>query len=353
MLEKLTIQNFKCFLNAEINLRALNLFVGANSSGKSSAIQALRLCIDNAGRPQNRPSFMASRDKKIGRFSELSSFLTSDKHFSIHLDATRGHVETSYTFGDDARLLSLVKVKGEPSAFAAELSNIQVFYLPANRNSAIDMFPMNLEAESIIGVNGEYVIDYYAHHSGEVLDDEIISNSTLKTLEGQVNYWLKMLTGYTMTVKPHGETYAVYYKNMSGRELRPYHVGTGVSFISTLLIVCLSMTKDGLAIIENPEIHLHPKAQAVATNFFSMIAQTGRQIIIETHSDHIFNGVRRLIAQKQLSKNDASIYFFKMLDSMESLPVYVELTEKGRLTKYEKGMFDQFDDDLDAMLQAK
>lgn len=352
MLKKLIIQNFKCFLNATTDLKALNLFVGANSSGKSSAIQALRLCLDNVGKPQNRLSLMTSKDKKIGRFFELGSFLTPDKSFSIQLDTNIGYVKTSYNFGDDARSLSLVKVKSDPSALAAELASIPVFYLPANRNSAKDVYPMNLDPESSIGLNGEYIIDYYAHHSGDVLDGEIISDNSLKTLEGQVNYWLKLLTGYTMTVKPYGETYRVLYKNIIGRELRPYHVGTGVSFISVMLIVCLSISRGGLVIIENPEIHLHPKAQAIATNFFSLIARSGRQMIIETHSDHIFNGVRRLIAQKYLSIDDASIYFFRMQENMESMPVYVQLTDKGRMVKYEKGMFDQFDDDLDAMLQA-
>ena len=296
---------------------------------------------------------MTSTDKKTGRFSELSSFLTTDKNFSIILVTDGGELKTSYTFGDDARSTTNVQVQSDPGSLAAELAEMAVFYLPANRDSAKDTFPMNMEAESSIGTNGEYVIDYYAHHSGDVLDESVIADTSLKTLEGQVNYWLRLLTGYTLKVLPQGESFVVNYKNASGREIRPYHVGTGVSYISAMLIICLSMSKSGLVIIENPEIHLHPKAQAVLVDFFSFIARSGRQMLIETHSDHLFNGVRRLIAQKQLSKEDCSISFFKQQPSSESVPVFIELTEKGRMTKYEKGLFDQFDDDLDALLQAK
>lgn len=353
MLTKLKIENFKCFLNAEMELQALNLLVGANSSGKSSAIQALRLCLDNAGKPQGKEILMSSKDKRTGRFSEIGSFLTTDKIFAIELTTDEGQLKTSYTFGDDARTTTLVMVESEPKGLAAELAEMPVFYLPANRDSAKDAFPMNLEAEMAIGTNGEYVIDYYAHHSSGVLDDAVIYDKSLKTLEGQVNYWLRQLTGYTLKVVPQGNTFRVTYKNAGGRELRPYHVGTGVSFIAAMLIVCLSMPEGGVVIIENPEIHLHPKAQAVAIDFFSIIAGSGRQMLIETHSDHLFNGVRRQIAQKQLRKEDAAIYFFKMKDSQESVPVRIELTDRGRMTKYEKGLFDQFDDDLDAMLQAK
>ena len=108
-----------------------------------------------------------------------------------------------------------------------------------------------------------------------------------------------------------------------------------------------------MVIIENPEIHLHPRAQAVVLDFFAMVSRTGRQLLIETHSDHLFNGVRRLLAQRQLTPAEVSVYFFKMQEGLESVPVRINLTEKGRMTQYEKGLFDQFDDDLDVILQAK
>ena len=353
MLTRLFIKNFKCFLNTEMQLGLLTLFAGANSSGKSSAIQALRLCLGNAGKPQGKESQITIKDKKTGQFNELNSFLTNEKSFVIGLTTSDGQVNTTYTFGDDSRVSTMVAVESTPTEAAATLAEKRVFYLPANRDSARDAFPLNLEATSEIGEGGEYVVDYYAHHAGDVLDDALIVDASLKTLEGQVNYWLRLLTGYTLKVVPQGETFTVKFKNTLGREMRPYHVGTGVSFIAALLIVCLSMPKDGLAIIENPEIHLHPRAQAVVLDFFAMVSRTGRQLLLETHSDHLFNGVRRLLAQRTLSPDDVSVYFFKMKEGLESQSIKINLTEKGRMTQYEKGLFDQFDDDLDIILQAK
>lgn len=353
MLTKLNIKNFKCFLDSEMTLSRLNLFVGANSSGKSSAIQALRLCLGNAGKPQGKEFQMTIKDKKTGQFNELNSFLTNEKSFIIGIDTTDGELRTTYTFGDDTRVSTLMTMESIPTELAHSLAGKSVFYLPANRDSAKDAFPMNMEADSEIGEGGEYVIDYYAHHSGDKLDDTLIVDGNLKTLEGQVNHWLRLLTGYTLKVIPQGEAYAVKYKNVMGREIRPYHVGTGVSFIAALLIACLSMPQDGLVIIENPEIHLHPRAQAVVLDFFAMVSHTGRQLLIETHSDHLFNGVRRLLAQRQLTPTEVSVCFFKTRENLESTPVRINLTETGRMTQYEKGLFDQFDDDLDVILQAK
>ena len=191
MLTKLYIKNFKCFLKAEMALSPLNLLVGANSSGKSSAIQALRLCLGNAGKTQGKETQMTIRDKKTGQFNELNSFLTNEKSFVIGIDTPEGGVKTSYTFGDDTRVSTLVAVESVPARLALSLAEKSVFYLPANRDSAKDAFPMNMEATSEIGDGGEYVIDYYAHHYGDKLDDALIVDGNLKTLEGQVNHWLR------------------------------------------------------------------------------------------------------------------------------------------------------------------
>lgn len=50
-----------------------------------------------------------------------------------------------------------------------------------------------------------------------------------------------------------------------------------------------------MLIIENPELHLHPKAQSELALFLSTVAHAGVQVVIETHSDHIVNGVRKSV----------------------------------------------------------
>lgn len=54
-------------------------------------------------------------------------------------------------------------------------------------------------------------------------------------------------------------------------------------------------------IIENPEAHLHPKAQSELGSFLAQMAEEEVQIIVETHSDHIINGIRKAVKQKIIS----------------------------------------------------
>ena len=65
-----------------------------------------------------------------------------------------------------------------------------------------------------------------------------------------------------------------------------------------------------LIVIENPETHLHPKGQANLAKLIALVAEQGVQIIIETHSDHIINGLRVATKQKFIKPNNSKVLFF-------------------------------------------
>ena len=132
--------------------------------------------------------------------------------------------------------------------------------------------------------------------------------------------------------------------------MKPSHVGTGVSYIASVIVSALSCKKGSLFIIENPEIHLHPGAQSKLLEFLSFLAARGLQIIVETHSDHIFNGLRKSMKQKRISAEQERVYFFKLDEHYLSRPVFIKIDENGIIKNYEKGFFDQFDEDLDDLL---
>ena len=117
------------------------------------------------------------------------------------------------------------------------------------------------------------------------------------------------------------------------------------------MVVCLSAKENDFIIIENPEIHLHPKAQARLADFFCFVSKSNIQILIETHSDHIFNGVRRNIKSKMLSLGDISLNFFSF-DGGNQLSRHhnITLNESGAVKTHHSGLFDQFSTDLDDLL---
>ena len=119
------------------------------------------------------------------------------------------------------------------------------------------------------------------------------------------------------------EIVKVAYRQSRGgnREIKPNHVGTGISYVANVIISALSCRKDSLFVIENPEIHLHPKAQSKLLDFFCFLAARGLQVIIETHSDHIFNGLRKNIKMGRISERDSNIYFFRQDENLISIRV--------------------------------
>ena len=82
-----------------------------------------------------------------------------------------------------------------------------------------------------------------------------------------------------------------------GNEVDLTSVGVGVSQVLPVLVSCLVARKGTVLLLEQPELHLHPKLQMDLADFFIACCKSGRQIILETHSEHIVNRVRRRIAE--------------------------------------------------------
>lgn len=126
------------------------------------------------------------------------------------------------------------------------------------------------------------------------------------SLNNQVNYWLDYILGFQIQVKPIAEVdqvIAMYSNSKSNRYYRASNVETGVTYIAMLIVAALSCKKGDTLIVENPEIHLHPRAQSRLMEFAAFLCERGLQIIMETHSDHIYNGMRKCIKRNTLGRD--------------------------------------------------
>lgn len=351
MLKKISIKDYKSLSDCTLHLKALNLLSGPNSSGKSSVIQSLLLASDNLLEKAGTRGLQAKKTE-TSQFNEVRNFITNAKSYKISVSADdNAEVTLNFIPADEAYLATNVEQLEDASPLLYRaLDNMNIMYLPATRTGVSSAYPMNPDPSNKLGHKGEFVIDYYAKHRQDKLDSSLIFIPGSNTLEGQVNARLEKLTGYKLIVETIGSNHYVKYENRRGKQILPYHVGTGVSFMAEVLIVCFATPKGGLVITENPEIHLHPEAQAELIDFMAQIAKTGTQIIIESHSDHLFNGIRRLIRKGGLELSDTAVYNFRQTEDALSYAEQVEFTPQGGISSYISGMFEQFDKDLDAIL---
>ncbi|OGI11431.1 MAG: hypothetical protein A2Y40_09575 [Candidatus Margulisbacteria bacterium GWF2_35_9] len=348
MIESICINGFKCFDNTTLDLSRITLLTGVNSGGKSSAIQALLLLSQNI--TSNELSPLNGHLVSIGSFVEVRNFVSNSKEFTVSV--LKDNQRLSCKFKEQADICERDFTESdEDIKTLLNYNNKHFHYLSADRIGVKDIYDTNLDQADKYGVCGEYAIDYFEKHKSIPLDNELIKDKFSYTLESQLNYWLKyILDAELLTENILGtDRVKAQYSYQGSRKLRPSNIGSGISYIISALIICLSSKRDDLVILENPEIHLHPKAQSKLTDFFIFIANYGVQLIIESHSDHIFNGIRKNIFKKSIPQESIMIHYFEIKEGL-SIPTKISINQIGQIENNKEGLFDQFDDDLNELL---
>jgi predicted ATPase len=352
MIDSLSIEGFKCFDRITIHLRRINIFSGTNSSGKSSAIQAFLLLCNNSLKPSSSP--LNGIWLRLGSFDECRNHRTNARVFTVGV-SSRNHsfqaqFQGSYDDNEDVSVAFIHKSDEIQNFLNVEKQHI--YYLPANRIGPEDAYLKNFDQINFLGQKAEYIVDFLYKNRKQKVSPSLVADTASITLEYQVNYWLKKLFRINNTIRDLGlsNSLSMELSLDKGKPVRPYHIGSGVSFAMGVLVSCLSASPDDIVIIENPEIHLHPKAQSELTEFLCFAANAGIQILLETHSDHVFNGIRKSIVQKNLVHTDVAVHFFQLDENALALNTAIELNEYGRILEHPNGLFDQFDDDLDQIL---
>jgi predicted ATPase len=239
------------------------------------------------------------------------------------------------------------------------------YYLSCHRIGAQDIYIKNIRNSDSFGIDGEYALAYLLRNENVSLPDSIVKDKENYTssLLGQVNYWLNYMVGTELSITDLKKTNYLQVKynnnpaNSSQESLycRPTNVGSGISYLISIIILCLASEEYAVILIENPEIHLHPKAQSRLAEFLYFISRSGRQLFVETHSDHIFNGLRAGVATGEIPMQNLSVNFFSVNEKYETVNNPICFGEYGKITGLNdeadlNDLFDQFELDTDRML---
>ncbi|MBN2829859.1 MAG: DUF3696 domain-containing protein, partial [Candidatus Cloacimonetes bacterium] len=371
---KLKIENFKSHQNTELSTGALTLLSGVNSSGKTSVIQSLLLLRQSfkkgrlqAGLDLNTPLCDIGKGiDALYRFTDKNEIIS----FTIEVDLDqeycfRFNVNGKY---DDTFLpmLDNLSLEGQIIDLPIFTNNFQ--YLSAARWAGIDSYPLDsyaVETEKQLSLNygqGELVahfLDYYGEKREFEIKSELLlhPDAESKKLLAQTIAWEQEISPrLTLVPFKQGDKVTIEYGykgagiNQPTKNLQAKNIGFGISYSLSIIVALLSAEPGSVIIIENPEAHLHPKGQSKLAELIALAAESGIQVIVETHSDHVFNGVRKAVAKKRIKIEDVKMHYFELDDSNTSMHTDINLSESGRVLEYKKGLFDQFDDDLDVLL---
>ncbi|MCL2182302.1 MAG: DUF3696 domain-containing protein [Chitinispirillia bacterium] len=380
MITKLKIFNFKAHYNTELDIGPLTVLAGVNSSGKSSVLHALLLLRQSfrkgrldTGLDLNKPLCV------IGNGYDALSRDVKDDAISFAVEDDSGE-KCTWKFDltgkwDDTFIPLIQKVSLPPNIQQSSLFTNDFQYLSASRWANRRLYPMDtyaVETEKQISLEygqGELVA-HFLHHYGNHRDFDVRLDNVLhsscpskKLLEQTIAWEGEVSPRVTMTLeKITGNTIKVEYGYTKGGDspaikgLMVENVGFGLSYSLPVITALLSASPGSLLIIENPEAHIHPQGQSKIAELIALAAQGGAQVIVETHSDHILNGI--LVACKKfengergIDRNLVKIYHFTRDEDKHCANAEpITILEDGKIDKQPKGFFDQTENDLSYLL---
>ncbi|WGH74638.1 AAA family ATPase [Tenacibaculum tangerinum] len=158
---------------------------------------------------------------------------------------------------------------------------------------------------------------------GDAIADVLKDNSNIKK---KVNNWLEKFK-LQVNVEEFKEVIHHLKIKQNNLDLDITDVGFGISQLLPVIIQGFLSSNDSTTIIEQPEIHLHPKIQAELADLFIDIIKNNREkkLVIETHSEYLLKRLRRRISEGKISSNDVSICLFHPFS--EDKPAYIENLE--------------------------
>lgn len=369
MLKFLSLKNFKSIKDEGFELRQLNIFTGFNGMGKSSALQSL-LLLRQSHDKHMLPSVglsLTGEYVKIGIGRDLLYVGADEEHVKIEAYWDKSNVELCFDYDENSDMQPIQSsslIEGD--AFKESLFESNFQYLSAERispNSVYDVSEFAVNQRRSLGIKGEYTAHFLSQYGGENLFIDKLQHpkATSTHLIDNLNAWMSEITpGVRIKTKliPEINRASLHYQFSSAteytNEFRPENTGFGLTYVLPVVTALLCSKPGDLLIIENPESHLHPSGQSIIGQLISLASQSGVQIMIETHSDHIINGVRAAVKNKNIVTDNVIVYFLSRdLTSPDHCTDVerIEIDEDGRIDTWPEGFFDEWDKSLSILLK--
>ncbi len=372
MLAQLELKHFKCFEEQRIPFAPLTLLSGSNASGKSSVLQALVLLHQTMRAHEWSTRLLLNGEEiKLGTIADVVDKEFGRQSFEIQIDETDGTSRRWFFEGERAEMsmaLARIDVDGvmhdrpthlrylvpwAPLGEAGEIERhlTRLTYITAERLGPREVYPlMDRQIATVVGASGEHAMSVL--HWGR--DEPVLAPLALPgipnlRLAQVVGRMRTFFPGCGLDLQPVAKANAVtvgFATSDGGDFHRPIHVGFGLTQVLPIVIAGLSAKPGDILVIENPEVHLHPAGQTRMGQFLASVASAGVQVIVETHSDHVLNGVRRSVKETGIKAQEVALHFFRPRTQDADQVVSPQLDAEGNIDHWPEGFFDQFEKDV-------
>lgn len=198
-----------------------------------------------------------------------------------------------------------------------------------------------------VGTKGEYAAFVYHTNQQTQIDFYHPETSRIEktSLHEALDIWSRYL-GIAQTVQTDFTgTTGMMWKIIVGFHQPPRllpQVGVGVSQILPILVMGLLASAKTLLIIEQPELHLHPRVQARLGDFFLGLARCGKRCLIETHSEYLINQFRYQIVQSNGKESETiAVYFVEPNEQGAAHFTPIQISAQGNILNWPDGFFDE------------
>jgi predicted ATPase len=366
MIKSIEVENFKLFKKSKLSLKPLSLFMGLNGTGKSSFIQTLLLLRQSqqSGILRTAGLILKGNLVELGTGKDVFyQFAGKDDLIKMRINTSNHSYYWDFKYLPDSDILAVVK----QATYTDTLSEFNLFSRNFQYLNTEHIVPLNTYKKSEfevvqnrqIGKHGEYAVHYLSEYGLEPIQYSNLVHPKAKSnrLLHNVEAWLNEISpGIKVIVEDIKGLELIrlsfQYEAESGytNEYKPINVGFGITYALPVIVALLTTNPDKITIIENPESHVHPKGQAKIGELVALSASNNSQIFIETHSDHVLNGIRVAVKENKIQDSDVSIYYFDRTSNNkaehESVITTINIDKNGELSEYPKGLLDEWSSQL-------
>ena len=370
MIKRIDLTFFKCFEVLKLPTADLTLLSGGNASGKSSVLQALALLHQTMRAHEWSSRLMLNGDAvRLGTVADVVDKVNGRRASEIGIQDESSYYR--WVFSGERSDMSMAVESVEIGAARTENPEILQHLLPYRSGRAPDLLASRLkgltyvtaerigprefyvladsQSAPVVGPAGEHAVCVLHLGRDAAVSAELALDNVPPTRLRQVEARMRTFfpgCGLAVQQVPNANAVTLGLRTSDDTDFhRPIHVGFGITQVLPIVVAALSASKGDLLLIENPEVHLHPSGQAQMGQFLGDVARSGVQLIVETHSDHVLNGIRRAVKGGRLTPEQVALHFFRPRSGHGAQVLSPRIDRNGGIDTWPDGFFDQFDKD--------